>query len=52
MLSLRDYLAGWTAELDRVFDYVEKMPEEMANHLGFMLQCASNEKVSKPNLAG
>ena len=47
LLRFRDYLAGRTAELDRVFDYIEKASDEMGNDLGFMLQCPSNEEVSK-----
>ena len=46
-MSLRDYLAGRTAELDRLFDHIEKQPDEVNNDLGWMLQCASNEEVSK-----
>ena len=47
LLSLRDYLAGRTAELDRLFDHIEKQPDEVTNDLGWMLQCASNEEVLK-----
>jgi hypothetical protein len=34
LLSLRDYLAGRTAELDRLFDHIEKMGEEAENDIG------------------
>ena len=47
MLSLRDYLAGRTAELDRLCGHLEKMTDEAENNIGWMLQCASNEEVSK-----
>ena len=47
LLGLRDYLSGRTAELDRLFDHIEKQSDEMSNDLGWMLQCASNEEVSK-----
>ena len=47
LLSLRDYLAGRTAELDRLFDYLEKSGDEAENNIGWTLQCASNEDVSK-----
>ena len=46
LLSLRDYLAGRTAELDRLFDHIESQLDEVGNDLGFTLQCASNEEVS------
>jgi hypothetical protein len=38
LLSLRDYLAGRTAELDRLFDHIEKMSDEAENGIGWMLQ--------------
>ena len=47
LLSFRGYLAGRTAELDRLFDYLEKSGDEAKNNIGWMLQCASNEEVSK-----
>ena len=47
LLNLRDYLAGRTAELDNLFDHIEKQSDEVSNDLGWMLQCASNEEVSK-----
>ena len=47
MLSLRDYLAGRTAELNRLLDHIEKQPDEVTNDLGWMLQCASNEERPK-----
>ena len=46
LLSLRNYLAGRTAELDRLFDYLEKSSDEVGNDIAWMLQCSSNEKVS------
>ena len=48
LLGLRDYLSGRTAELDRLFDHIEKQADEIvSNDLGWMLQCATNEEVSK-----
>ena len=47
LFSLRDYLAGRTAELDRLFDLLEKSGDEVENDIGWMLQCATNEEVSK-----
>ena len=38
MQDLRDYLSGLTAELDRLFDWVAKQPEEIVgSNIGFML---------------
>ena len=38
LLSLRDYFAGRTAELDRRFDFLEKSGDEAENNIGWMLQ--------------
>ena len=47
LLGLRDYPSGRTAELDRLFDHIEKQSVDLPNALGWMLQRASNEEVSK-----
>ena len=47
LLELRDYLAGRTDELDKLFSFLEKAADPVGNDLGWMLQCASNEEVSR-----
>ena len=47
LLGLRDYLSVRTAELDRLFDHIDKPSDDVSNDLGRMLQCAANEEVSK-----
>ena len=44
-------MSGRTAELDKLFDHLEKATEPADNDLGWTLQCASNEDVSKQLLA-
>ena len=45
--NLHDYLSGRTAELDRLFDFIESRQEDIVGHdIGLMLDInATNQKV-------
>ena len=53
MQDLRDYLSGRTAELDCLFGWVEKQPEEITcSNIGFMLDVpATHTEISRQLLA-